>query len=238
MKKTLPHINFLKKLPIVYGFALFAIINLGFNTSLFAQGAVGIGTVTPDKSAALDISSTNTGILVPRMTLVQRNAIVAPANGLLVYNTNDLKFNYWNGAKWVAVGDALAWFTGQGQPADMGKLNDLYLDEQTGDIYQRVYDSLNPLVLVWTRFNFNKKNKLQVNLPVGTLVASGFSTKSFTFQGAGASNAVLCSPSFNLPDGVVISHAWVSGANQVSVKFYNTTGASISIAGDYQIAIF
>ncbi len=53
--------------------------------SLRAQ--VGINTSTPNASAALDIVSTNKGILIPRMTTTQRTAISTPAEGLIVYDT-------------------------------------------------------------------------------------------------------------------------------------------------------
>src|SRR4030095_4261001 len=52
----------------------------------FCQG-VGIGTSNPDVSAALDITSVNKGLLVPRMNLNAINAIVNPARGLLVYDS-------------------------------------------------------------------------------------------------------------------------------------------------------
>jgi hypothetical protein len=55
---------------------------------------VGIGTNTPNTSAQLDISSTTKGLLPPRMTQAQRNAIVSPAPGLLVYQT-DLTAGYY-----------------------------------------------------------------------------------------------------------------------------------------------
>lgn len=51
------------------------------------QAQVGINTSTPNVSAALDIESTNKGILIPRMTTVQKIAIATPAEGLLVYDT-------------------------------------------------------------------------------------------------------------------------------------------------------
>ncbi|MBK8343394.1 MAG: hypothetical protein IPL12_08850 [Bacteroidetes bacterium] len=51
------------------------------NISINTTGAVA------DASAMLDITSTTKGILVPRMTTVQRNAIASPATGLLVYDT-------------------------------------------------------------------------------------------------------------------------------------------------------
>lgn len=239
MKKTLQGTIFFAKQPFLYAIALVAMLSFGINENSVAQGSVGIGTVTPAASAILDVTSTNKGVLVPRLTLAQRNAVLAPANGLLIYNIADSKFNYWDGVKWAAVGEGLTWFTGQGVPTNVGKLNDLYLDEQTGDIYQRVFDSLNPLVLIWNRFNFNTKSKQQINIPPATLLAgNGVATQTFTFQGAGTTNAVLCSPSFNLPNGIIISHAWVSAPNQISVKFYNINSAPISIAGNYQLAIF
>ncbi len=49
---------------------------------------VGIGTNTPNASAQLEVSSTSKGLLAPRMTQVQRNAIVTPAQGLLVFQTD------------------------------------------------------------------------------------------------------------------------------------------------------
>jgi len=53
--------------------------------SAFAANAqVGIGTTTPDASAQLEVLSTSKGLLVPRMTLAQRNSIARPANALLI----------------------------------------------------------------------------------------------------------------------------------------------------------
>ncbi|MFY9309827.1 MAG: collagen-like protein [Bacteroidia bacterium] len=71
-----------------------------FATSLlFAQSnSVGIGTLTPAPSALLDIDANNKGLLVPRMTAVQRLAIASPANSLLVFDTDSSCFFYWNTA--------------------------------------------------------------------------------------------------------------------------------------------
>jgi hypothetical protein len=61
--------------------------------------------VTP--GAALDVVSTNTGVLLPRLTNAQRNAIVAGdlKNGLLLYNTDSSLFQYYNGSAWNSVGN-------------------------------------------------------------------------------------------------------------------------------------
>ena len=59
----------------------------------FAQ--VGINTDTPDPSSALDINSTTGGLLPPRMTTVERDAITNAAKGLIIFNTttNSLEIN-------------------------------------------------------------------------------------------------------------------------------------------------
>lgn len=65
---------------------------------------VGIGTTSPDASAKLDITATDKGILVPRMTMVQRNAIASPATGLLIFQTdNTAGFYYYNGSVWTMI---------------------------------------------------------------------------------------------------------------------------------------
>jgi len=60
-----------------------------FLFALMSYSQVGIGTVTPDKSSMLDVSSTNKGFLYPRLTEVERDGIVNPAKGLTVYNLDE-----------------------------------------------------------------------------------------------------------------------------------------------------
>ena len=68
------------------------------------SGSAGIGTLAPNSSSALDIVSTTKGMLVPRMTKTQRNAIAAPATGLLIYQTNSTPgFYYFTGSTWAAI---------------------------------------------------------------------------------------------------------------------------------------
>jgi hypothetical protein len=76
------------------------LILIFFTFSCIAQ--VGIGTVSPNASSILDISSTTNGILVPRLTSAQRIAVGTPAQSLMVYDTDvDLYYyfstsnNYW-----------------------------------------------------------------------------------------------------------------------------------------------
>jgi hypothetical protein len=69
--------------------------------AVFAQNSVGIGTATPAASAQLDVTSTTKGVLVPRVTTAQMNAIASPVTGLLVYNTTASAFAYRTESGWV-----------------------------------------------------------------------------------------------------------------------------------------
>ena len=74
-------------------------------SSAFAANAqVGVGTITPEASAQLDVSSDNKGLLIPRLTDAQRLAISSPANGLLVYQTTPAPgFWYYSVNQWVRL---------------------------------------------------------------------------------------------------------------------------------------
>lgn len=77
---------------------------LGAGQLLQAQ-SVGIGTTIPNASAQLDVMSINKGLLIPRMTTLQRTAIASPANGLMVYDITLSAFYFYNGSSgfWNAV---------------------------------------------------------------------------------------------------------------------------------------
>ena len=78
------------------------------NSTLTNTGtAIGIGTISPNSSAILDVQSTTQGLLLPTMTLAQKTAILTPATGLLVYQTDGTAgFYYFNGTAWTAIGGA------------------------------------------------------------------------------------------------------------------------------------
>lgn len=82
-------------------------------TSLFfiltgiSNAQVGIGNSTPAVSSVLDITSTSKGFLAPRMTTIQRNLIANPADGLLIYNTDELNLNaFTQAAGWKVLASA------------------------------------------------------------------------------------------------------------------------------------
>ena len=61
---------------------------------------LGVGTDSPDASAALEVSSTEKGFLPPRMTTSERDAIAAPANALMIFNTTDDCLQIYNHDEW------------------------------------------------------------------------------------------------------------------------------------------
>ncbi len=96
---------------VAIGTGTFAVTNGGAtNPALLVQntqnagnsGQVGIDTASPSPSAVLDINSTSGGLLVPRMTTAQQNAIASPATGLLIYNITTGCYMYYSGA-WQTI---------------------------------------------------------------------------------------------------------------------------------------
>ena len=68
------------------------------------SGQVGIGSTTVVASALVEMTSTSQGLLPPRMTTVQMNAISSPATGLMVYDTTTNQWMGYNGTSWVILG--------------------------------------------------------------------------------------------------------------------------------------
>jgi hypothetical protein len=81
------------------------IIDSTSDTIMFVRNDanVGIGTSSNDASAKLQIDSTTQGVLLPRMTTAQRDAIATPASGLEIYNTSTTSPNYYDGTTWQQV---------------------------------------------------------------------------------------------------------------------------------------
>lgn len=83
-------------------FTLLAAVLLTATT--YAQ--IGINNENPDASAALDITSTTGGLLVPRMTNVQRLAITNPATSLLIFQIDENPgFYFYDGSQWIGFGN-------------------------------------------------------------------------------------------------------------------------------------
>lgn len=103
----LKHQNMKKQISIL----LFALGILHTQNHAFSQGvAINSSNTPPDPSAMLDVQSTDKGILIPRMTQSQRDGIINPANGLMIYQTDNTPGFYFNAGTssapvWQPVGN-------------------------------------------------------------------------------------------------------------------------------------
>lgn len=85
---------------LFFVFVIFSTITV----NLFSQGvAISTSELQPDESAILDIISTEHGLLLPRMTTVQRDNISDPAESLLIFNTNTKCFETYVAENWHAL---------------------------------------------------------------------------------------------------------------------------------------
>lgn len=126
------------------------ILTLGqllMTTIVFSQ--VGIGTPDPHVSSVLDITSTDKGMLPPRLTTAQRDAIAVLPAGLMIYNTTTNCLNFWNATQWVSTcgttspgnpevvlpGNPQAWMR-HNLGADTSLDPDVPVKEIHGDYYQ------------------------------------------------------------------------------------------------------
>ena len=80
------------------------ILTLLIFTSLRGQVAVNTDGSSPNSSAMLEVKSTDRGLLIPRMTAAQRDAIATPSQGLMIFVTTDSTFYFYQGSRWRKLG--------------------------------------------------------------------------------------------------------------------------------------
>ena len=108
----------------------FSMLLLSYSGELYTQTA--IGGLTPNGSAMLDLQSSTApfkGFLAPRLTNAQRDAIVNPAQGLLIYNIDTDCINHFDGTRWYAhCGEAIY------RPASLGSTFNTF-DNGSGEFF-------------------------------------------------------------------------------------------------------
>jgi hypothetical protein len=84
---------------------LIILLSLNLSLNLYSQNGISFNNFgTPaDNSAILDISSTSQGLLIPRMSTSQRDAINTPATSLLIFNTTTNCFEAYVNSSWYSV---------------------------------------------------------------------------------------------------------------------------------------
>ncbi len=102
MSKTLKNrINNLKHKTMKNLHIILLAIAMLFCYSVEAQVGVNSDGSDPDASAMLDVKSTDKGLLPPRMTEAERDAISNPAAGLIIYCSDCVELQFFNGTSWV-----------------------------------------------------------------------------------------------------------------------------------------
>ena len=111
----------------------FLMLNIQLST-LNAQIAINDDGSAPHASAMLEITSDNKGILIPRVSSGERMYIALPATGLLVFDTDENSFWYYNGNDWAEIGGSSNAFISE---------NGITTSNNNGDDFLFGSDSLN-----------------------------------------------------------------------------------------------
>lgn len=120
---------------------------------------VAVGTDTPEATASLEISSTTKGLLIPRMTVAQRDLISSPATGLQIYNLDCGAVDYYNGTCWLSMAAPLA------HPGPISSAGSIFCSATSQSF--SVSSVLGATDYTWS-------------VPAGTVINSGQGTNSIT----------------------------------------------------------
>lgn len=219
-------------------------------TSLNIGAQVGIGTTNPDPSAVLDMTSTSQGVLTPRMTTAQRLAVVSPATGLLVFDTDDAVFYFYNGTSWIPLSSSTNDYTGwadyvdgvytSSSPYTLIANNKITLpnnatiirdtqmpvdvtefyDATTSTIIGRNGDGLNIVIEFDLRPIVNQTTKITVAIDIGGAVGEIYRRDFITSKGVG------------------VEHYYLSSFNAYTLNTWEANGGAIKIESDYDIEIY
>jgi hypothetical protein len=151
---------------------LLALVGALCPTHLLAQSvAINADSSLPDPSAILDLKSGKKGLLVPRMTTAQRDAIPTPATGLLIYQTDNTPgFYCYDGASWSAVKGSSGGGTGTGNNWTLNG-NDIS-NINTGNV------------------GINTTNPIKNQLQIGDMGSAGFNGNQFALGNGNAAFAI------------------------------------------------
>ena len=190
------------------------------------EGDVAVGTNIADPSALLDLVSTNKGMLAPRMTTADRNAIPSPAEGLLVYDIDDNRFYVWSSAsgtpQWDAIvttGNQLGWLT-DGNNGLVDATNN-FLGTNDATPVRFITDGTERMII-------ETDGDIAVNATAAT-------TSRFHVEADAGQSGItaLAAGSTDLPDPFNIVAVWgaATGLSNVGVLGYHGTGGSSFIPG-------
>jgi hypothetical protein len=137
-----------------------------FSQTIFSQIAINTDNSAPDQSAILDVQSDTKGMLVPRMNTFQRGQINLPALGLLVFDTNNESFWYYDGNQWIDLGSSKILTDEDG---------DTYINPELSADNDRIYFKVENTTALIIRKNANNVTRLELgdeNTIIGTNAGS------------------------------------------------------------------
>lgn len=193
--------------------------------AMIAQQNIGINTATPHASALLDIQSTNKGVLIPRMTLAQRNAIPTPATGLLILQTNITPgFYYYTGTAWARV-TAL-----NSLLADLDGDTEINVEKNPDEDMIRMRTGGTEGVIL--KKNSNDRTLLEMPTTLGNtylgLDAGKANVAGINNTVAGDSSLVSNTESSNTAIGSKALKSTTTGANNTAVGFNTLTASTLA----------
>lgn len=220
---------------------IYTLITLYILVSLTAKAQVGIGTLTPDASAQLEVLSTSKGLLVPRLTLLQRNAITTPANGLLVYQTDNTPgFYFYNSSQWQRLANNTEILAGtpgtngktvlNGTATPLGNIGadgDFYLNTSTATLYGPKTDGnwpINGIALIGPQGARGEQGEPGEQGPAGTFTGTLAGDITGTADATAiATNAVTTA---KIKDGAVTDSKLATGISPAKVGLGNVNNTA------------
>ena len=213
---------------------------------------VGIGHTNPDPSSILDVSSTTQGVLTPRMTSAQRTAIVNPATGLLVFDTDENAFHYFDGVNWLKLSPVVAYsdYTGWGDYADgtytstspfsLTAGNKVTLpnnaaitrDSQKPIDITTFYDATNSIITGRNGDGINIVIEFKVKPTVNQ------TTKITLAIDIGAPVGEIYKRDFITSKGVNVEHFYLSSFNAYNLNTWESNGGTVKIVSDFAADIY
>ena len=171
------------------------------------DSTIGINTATTAPNTIVEISSTKKGILVPKMTTIQRDAIPTPTLGLIIYNVTDSVAQHWNGECWLSM------FRQSCDECDftislsdsLGEIDKIYADSATTTInINQTFGNTTPISIFYLQ-----------NLPVGATA----SLSNYTITGNGSSILTVKANVFTAPGIYPIAIQAICGST-IKVKTF------------------
>lgn len=225
------------------------VIFTSFNYTAFSQ--VGIGT-EPDDSAMLDVSSTEKGLLMPRMTSSQRTAISSPADGLVVFDTDENAFYYYNSGNWKKFVDENSAndYTGWGDyidgtytsasPLTLSAFSKITLPNDASTIR----DSQKPVDI--TEFYNSASSKiigrdgdgLNIVIEFKVRPTANTNTKITVAIDIGSPVGEIYTRDFITSKGVGVEHYYLSSINAYTLNTWAANGGTVKIESDNPAEVY